>query len=1146
MNKKFFTLTASLLLTSAFSAYATAEYVSLADSKKGQFVEIKFGSSANKLLQIKDNNELETATFTAVTDADKLAAAFDQQWQIASLKYDTNSGTPIYQFVNKGTGQYLAINLKTDNKGASNNVAKINAAGNKDWCYDATSKHLYVFQNDSTYTLDNNLKLIAAKGNAVPAGAAEITIQQHDKNDAVTLNAKVLNGLMGKAGKLYFNDQNVTSGEKNIIADNVWKAYADATANQFFLARFSADSVTSVNKNPYVLMVDTAVYAGSTLHTFCIDTLAITKAAAATMKDPTTAFALGTYNSEKPLEYAHQVKAATWKGTYTFGNDSIALNVLAVPTKEKQQSIVTDGKKQYGGAVDEMTGTISFGWDALSADLNANFAQTSINTGADAVRKAMAQWHTNVVAADASSLTDGKALKLSESTFTTSGTFSGETGSVTFEELIATAEEGIKNAPQGTDATKLASDTKLVAEAKKFVDLQRTQSYNAGEYYHVEYAPHQAATTSPVESKVVLAQLSNTKVLTLDNATSGTLKRPLIQAVSTKGGDAVIDGNGKVYFMQVAKEPAEGSDLRAATLKGKYLVDSDGDVFNEELVDDVDAANVYAQWGFIEGATGYYQIVNRGTGAIASWPINKTSKSGVYEIAGEEFRLIEVDLSNADIREEKGVKYDYTGYYYGGPADGVSQSFQITPASALLSNVAVQFDKDSVLVLGKSENAPVWYLEGGDKTKTYGAEIPGLPQLKKVEAYKIYTTDKDGKKYYVYVKNENPKVYRITKEDSENAASASKFDFRTQAANAYLFLDANYKATINLNLTVPTIEASDKNNERNDYFSFSKSEYSDYRTLVAEDGLLGNAKIFMENEPNRFLYENTQNIVANNGNKIAKDSLNFLGIYNADASVHNAALYVDTAFVDRKDNTRPQYLLAVGVTEVAATEGHACTESGKHFDADGKETTADKCVHATPGTKGYKTGRYLVSVKDSVPAIGFTKHPSVYDGKIRLAFVEAKHIADTLEIANSKFTAEEHVNDSITINKDLNVATFALKIVDQATKSFVLETKGAYVRILNGVPVLDDNFVDAAVFNIEATTEEATANEAIEASQVTVIGGQGVVTVQGAAGKVITVANILGQTIANQVAASDNVTIAAPAGVVVVAVDGEATKVVVK
>ena len=71
------------------------------------------------------------------------------------------------------------------------------------------------------------------------------------------------------------------------------------------------------------------------------------------------------------------------------------------------------------------------------------------------------------------------------------------------------------------------------------------------------------------------------------------------------------------------------------------------------------------------------------------------------------------------------------------------------------------------------------------------------------------------------------------------------------------------------------------------------------------------------------------------------------------------------------------------------------------------------------------------------------------------------------------------------------------------------------------------------------------ANEAV-AAEVSVVAAQGAIIVKGAAGKVVTVANILGQTIANQVAASDNVTIAAPAGIAVVTVDGEATKVVVK
>ena len=49
------------------------------------------------------------------------------------------------------------------------------------------------------------------------------------------------------------------------------------------------------------------------------------------------------------------------------------------------------------------------------------------------------------------------------------------------------------------------------------------------------------------------------------------------------------------------------------------------------------------------------------------------------------------------------------------------------------------------------------------------------------------------------------------------------------------------------------------------------------------------------------------------------------------------------------------------------------------------------------------------------------------------------------------------------------------------------------------------------------------------------------------AGKKVVIANILGQTVANTIIASDNATIAAPAGVVVVKVEGEAAvKAIVK
>ena len=87
----------------------------------------------------------------------------------------------------------------------------------------------------------------------------------------------------------------------------------------------------------------------------------------------------------------------------------------------------------------------------------------------------------------------------------------------------------------------------------------------------------------------------------------------------------------------------------------------------------------------------------------------------------------------------------------------------------------------------------------------------------------------------------------------------------------------------------------------------------------------------------------------------------------------------------------------------------------------------------------------------------------------------------------------------------------------------------------------------SGVFYFETTTEEATANDDVTVSEVKVIAGNGSVQVAGAAGKKVVITNILGQTVANTMITSDNATIAAPAGVVVVAVEGEdAVKAIVK
>ena len=149
----------------------------------------------------------------------------------------------------------------------------------------------------------------------------------------------------------------------------------------------------------------------------------------------------------------------------------------------------------------------------------------------------------------------------------------------------------------------------------------------------------------------------------------------------------------------------------------------------------------------------------------------------------------------------------------------------------------------------------------------------------------------------------------------------------------------------------------------------------------------------------------------------------------------------------------------------------------------------------------------------------------------------------------------------------------------QSYYSAVGSYAGAWIKIHNNVPVLakyyndngshntgdftddwvaqgdktNDNttgeFINQGarfVFNAIDKDSQATANETIAASSVIVAGQDGAVVVKGAEGKNVIVSTILGKVVANEVLTSDNAQIAAPQGVVVVSVDGESFKVVVK
>ena len=291
-------------------------------------------------------------------------------------------------------------------------------------------------------------------------------------------------------------------------------------------------------------------------------------------------------------------------------------------------------------------------------------------------------------------------------------------------------------------------------------------------------------------------------------------------------------------------------------------------------------------------------------------------------------------------------------------------------------------------------------------------------------------------------------------------------------------------------------------------------------------------------------------------------------------------------------------MISIERNDQPAKEGTPCTEAGPHIDANGNITDdASQCIHGTPATPGFERGKYLVNFTDSAAVNGDYK----WKGYSRVGFVNAIRVADTLYILRDQFV--NLPNDKINIdaikkadkdavakggksyihrldNDKHKLVTWSMRFLDpniaanevEEDRAFLIESMkkdanemdiapeyASWLKNQNGCLVLssyDSNFNDiktggddALVFNVKhvADDEIATDNEAVTTTEISVVAGNGFVTINGAQGKKVTITNVLGQTIANTVLSSDNATIAAPAGVVVVAVEGEAAvKAIVK
>ena len=175
------------------------------------------------------------------------------------------------------------------------------------------------------------------------------------------------------------------------------------------------------------------------------------------------------------------------------------------------------------------------------------------------------------------------------------------------------------------------------------------------------------------------------------------------------------------------------------------------------------------------------------------------------------------------------------------------------------------------------------------------------------------------------------------------------------------------------------------------------------------------------------------------------------------------------------------------------------------------------------------------------------------DYATRLIFKDASiaslQDADTLQtMVDGKLTKVAVKENKVTgVKGGLNKFKFQVIESGDGDGTYVIRNvaERAYVISVNGNLTLGAEIKAAARFAVDPTI--ATANESINASGIQVIATNGAVIVKGAAGKTVTISNVLGQKVASAVVTSDEAQIAAPQGVVVVAVEGEAAvKAIVK
>ena len=672
-------------------------------------------------------------------------------------------------------------------------------------------------------------------------------------------------------------------------------------------------------------------------------------------------------------------------------------------------------------------------------------------------------------------------------------------------EFVTTNETSIKDANEAIKAVKYsetaavkAKEEAFIADAKAYLkDIENLKYVNATTGFTTKtlQKPSYVDGLSPmavnaISSKVVvIRKLSETKVLTIGADPNTTTNGNLVATIKTSDKEVTMGGDAEIaegiYYVIDAKK---GKDTPNESY-GKYYDYSP--VNAAGFVSKAQAFNPFAQFVVSKAAgvdKGNYSIDNRGDESKGWYGVtNVVDKDNkIFAIGGDTIQLVAaegVDKDNA-----------YIGYKYMAANDAKNNKFTITSAAEMLAGQSIIMKSDSALAVGAADEEVLYTLVPSAEKKY------GLDDALKNVTYTIMNADS------AYVIKETYK-FSNGKHGEKNGTPAEFYMIAVDTDSTFVLTDGTKKLVVSTQYK--TISAEDLD-ARNDMFLVKpQSAPASYMSLpkhVRLNGADGNSIA---------INSKNQSVAVREGDEL-----------KAAYGVEDLTFWLDTAAYDNADPFK--YYITRGVK---ATEETAASRLFMYNAVDSTVSKLNK-EYYTYGTAArviFRTAEVFVKDTLFVPTMDAT-------AKIDTVSFAKGESADGLKHA---------------VKAGINNFQFSFEFAGEAEGQYNIVCRDAknanpsYVHNINGVLAMGAK-EDALVVAIE-DAEAPTANEGVEVSGVTVIAGNGNVTIAGAAGKKVVISNILGQTVANTVITSDNAAIAAPQGVVVVAVEGEkAVKAIVK